>query len=162
MIMRAVWVACCLVWLLPAAAEGATVPVVDLVVVEKSRHRLSLFARGQLIKRYWVALGPQPRGPKQQAGDGRTPEGRYLLDYKKEDSRYHKAIHISYPGLRDLHQAWARGVDPGGAIWLHGQPDAGIRLQSSNWTNGCIALLNEDMDELWALIRPGTPIEIRP
>ena len=62
----------------------------------------------------------------------------------------------------DLHQAWARGIDPGGAIWIHGQPAPGRRLQPSNWTNGCIALLNEDMDELWELIRPGTPIEIRP
>ncbi len=159
--MRGLWLALCLPWLSVVMAAEAP-PVVDRVLVEKSRHRLSLFADGVLIKRYWIALGPNPAGPKQQRGDGRTPEGRYLLDYKKANSSFYKAIHISYPNLQDLQQARQRQVDPGGEIWLHGQPVAGVRLQSSNWTNGCIGLLNEDMDELWEWIRPGTPIEISP
>ena len=91
---------------------------------------------------------------------------RYLLDYKKEDSNYYKAFHISYPSLADMQRARKLGVDPGGQILLHGQRKGSVMsdetLQRSNWTNGCIALINADMDEVWASVAPGTPIEIHP
>lgn len=163
--MRQLWMVVILAWWLPAQAQWFVPPKVDLVVVEKSRHSLSLYYRGRFIKRYWVALGPNPAGHKLRAGDGRTPEGRYLLDYKKDHSRFYKAIHISYPNLQDLERAKTQGLDPGGEILLHGQPLNGAeqaRLQGSNWTNGCIAVLDEDMDEIWAVVQPGMPIEIRP
>ena len=127
-------------------------------------YSLSLYSQQRLVKRFWVALGTNPQGPKQQAGDKRTPEGVYLLDYKKTDTAYYKAIHISYPNEQDRARAQALGVDPGGMILIHGQPNgtplSGAGLQSSNWTDGCIALLNHDMDELWQAVEPGTLIQI--
>ena len=138
----------------------------DLVVVKKSQYSLTLMKDGKPIRRYWIALGANPKGPKVRKGDKRTPEGRYLLDYKKEQSGFYKAFHISYPNLNDLNRAKTLGVEPGNMIMIHGQPnyssDEQRAVQNSNWTNGCIALLNHDMEELWELVDPGTPIEIRP
>ncbi|WP_406664555.1 murein L,D-transpeptidase family protein [Gallaecimonas sp. GXIMD1310] len=136
----------------------------DMVVVHKSTYSLSLVKNGKVLKRFWIALGSAPKGPKVMEGDNRTPEGRYLLDYKKDDSAFYKAIHINYPNARDRARAQHLGVDPGGMIMIHGQAnDAGSpRVQPSNWTNGCIALLNRDMDQLWQAIQPGTPIVIYP
>ena len=138
----------------------------DLVVVKKSQYSLILMKDGKPIRRYWIALGANPKGPKVRQGDRRTPEGRYLLDYKKEQSGYYKAFHISYPNLNDLTRARTLGVEPGNMVMIHGQPnyasDDQRAVQNSNWTNGCIALLNHDMEELWELVEPGTPIEIRP
>lgn len=154
-----------------AADEAATpvvasTPVVDLVRVVKSERRLYLLSGGQVIGRYRIALGPHPLGPKRQQGDGRTPEGRYVLDAKKADSDYYKAIHISYPNADDLARARARGVKPGEAIMIHGQRNGyaslGIFLQRTDWTNGCIALANADMDEVWNRVAVGTPIELLP
>lgn len=147
-------------------STSVSASVIDLVVVKKSQYSLTLYAHGIPVKRYWVALGPNPRGPKVREGDMRTPEGRYLLDYKKDDSSYYKAFHISYPNLADMERAKKLGVNPGGSILLHGQRKGSIMsdetVQQSNWTNGCIALVNKDMDELSELVQPGTPIEIRP
>jgi len=161
-----------LLWLLCAlplwsqAEPIAGMPKIDRVVVSKSLYSLSLYSQQRLVKRFWVALGTNPQGPKQQAGDKRTPEGVYLLDYKKTDTAYYKAIHISYPNEQDRARAQALGVDPGGMILIHGQPNgtplSGAGLQSSNWTDGCIALLNHDMDELWQAVEPGTLIQILP
>ncbi len=138
----------------------------DLVVVKKSQYSLTLMKGGKPIKRYWIALGSNPKGPKIRRGDKRTPEGRYLLDYKKDESGFYKAIHISYPNLTDLQRAKALGVEPGNMVMIHGQPNYATEdqtaVQNSNWTNGCIALLNQDMAELWELVDPGTPIEIHP
>jgi murein L,D-transpeptidase YafK len=138
----------------------------DLVVVKKSQYSLILMKDGKPIKRYWIALGSNPKGPKIRRGDKRTPEGRYLLDYKKDESGFYKAIHISYPNLADLRRAKDLGVEPGNMVMIHGQPNYATEeqtaVQNSNWTNGCIALLNQDMAELWELVEPGTPIEIRP
>jgi murein L,D-transpeptidase YafK len=138
----------------------------DLVVVKKSQYSLILMKDGKPIKRYWIALGSNPKGPKIRRGDKRTPEGRYLLDYKKDESGFYKAIHISYPNLADLKRAKELGVEPGNMVMIHGQPNYATEeqtaVQNSNWTNGCIALLNQDMAELWELVEPGTPIEIRP
>ncbi len=158
----AVWLAGCLV----VTAQATIMPKADLVVVKKSQYSLTLYSKGTLLKRYWVALGPNPRGTKLKEGDNKTPEGRYLLDYRKPDSKYYKAYHISYPSLADMKRAKALGVQPGGNILLHGQRKGSVMddemLQRSNWTNGCIALINADMDEVWASVPPGTPIEILP
>ncbi len=135
-----------------------------LVVVNKSRYTLTVYKGNLALRQFWIALGENPRGPKVMAGDKRTPEGRYLLDYKKENSNFHRAIHISYPNDQDLMRSQALGVEPGSMVMIHGQPNTVTNkgVQRSNWTNGCIALLDHDMDELWGLVEPGTPIEIRP
>jgi len=155
----------CLLMLFVSVAE-ASMPKADLVVVKKSQYSLELFKDGKPIRHYWIALGMNPKGPKVRKGDLRTPEGRYLLDYKKDNSGYYKAIHISYPNLSDLQRAKMLGVDPGNMVMIHGQPNRADpdepAVQRSNWTNGCIALLNHEMDELWDMVDPGTPIEIRP
>ena len=155
----------CLLMLFVCVAE-ASMPKADLVVVKKSQYSLELFKDGKPIRHYWIALGMNPKGPKVRKGDLRTPEGRYLLDYKKDNSGYYKAIHISYPNLTDLQRAKMLGVDPGNMVMIHGQPNRADpdepAVQNSNWTNGCIALLNHEMDELWDMVDPGTPIEIRP
>ncbi|GAA4503287.1 L,D-transpeptidase family protein [Pseudaeromonas paramecii] len=157
------------VWLfllcsLPVQAAWFVPPDVDLIVVEKARHSLVLYHQGQPIKRYWVALGSNPLGHKLQQGDGRTPEGRYTIDARRPQSRFYKALHISYPNEEDRRSAQARGVSPGSDILIHGQPNGSeaLGVQSSYWTNGCIGLLNGDMDELWQVVKEGTPIEIRP
>ncbi|MFS1525297.1 L,D-transpeptidase family protein [Microbulbifer sp. 2304DJ12-6] len=117
------------------------------------------------MKTCQVALGASPKGHKMQEGDEKTPEGRYTLDYKKEDSAYYRAMHISYPSSRDRAQAEARGVSPGGFIMIHGQRNGlgwlAAITQRFNWTDGCIALSNTEMDVFMSLVQTGTPIEIR-
>lgn len=139
---------------------------VNAVRVLKSAHRLQLLADGQVVREFRIALGRNPKGHKMRAGDGRTPEGTYSLDYKKSDSAFYKAMHISYPNANDIAAAKSRGVDPGSLIMIHGQKNGmGVLAyftQWFNWTNGCIALSNEDMDTLWALVEAGTAIEILP
>ena len=158
--MRAVLI--CLLALWPALSMASL--SADMVVVHKSRYSLTLMKDGKEVKRYWIALGPAPVGHKQREGDQRTPEGRYLLDYKKTNSGFYKAIHVSYPNLDDLANAKEKGVSPGGMIMIHGQRNnwGSPAVQRSNWTNGCIALLNHDMDEVWNAVQPGTPIVIYP
>jgi murein L,D-transpeptidase YafK len=139
---------------------------VDQVLVIKSEQKLYLLSGGKRLYEYRVALGANPVGHKQQEGDERTPEGNYVLDYKLSDSAFHKAIHISYPNEIDKANALAKGVDPGGLIMIHGQKNGLGMLawisQRFNWTNGCIAVTNDEMDEIWGLVKSGTPIEIRP
>jgi murein L,D-transpeptidase YafK len=153
-----------LLLLLPATPFSAN--AADLVLVRKSQARLYLMQDGRVQKSYAIALGRNPTGHKQQAGDKRTPEGRYVLDYKKSDSAFYKSIHISYPNQRDKLLAAARGVDPGGLIMIHGQKNGFAWLadvtQQRNWTDGCIAVTNAQMDEIWEAVTVGTPIEIRP
>lgn len=141
-------------------------PVVDLVRVLKSEHKLQLISEGKITREFHVALGGKPEGHKQQEGDGRTPEGIYTLDYKKSDSAFYRAIHISYPNNSDIAAAKSRGVNPGGAIMIHGQKNGlgwmSFISQGFDWTNGCIALTNSDMDIVWTEVREGTQIEIKP
>lgn len=145
----------------PEAVWGVT--GVDTVLVVKSERTLYLKSNGEILRRYPVALGPVPWGHKQQEGDERTPEGRYILDYKNAESRFYKSIRVSYPNLRDRLRAEQLGVDPGGNIMIHGQPDGAEEgAQLFNWTDGCIAVSNQHMDEIWQLVTVGTPIEIRP
>ena len=138
----------------------------DMVLVEKSKSRLYLMRQGEAFASFHVAFGSNPKGHKQEQGDGKTPEGRYMLNYKNAGSAFYKSIHISYPSAKDRQDALKRGVDPGGDIMIHGQKNGYGRLsflvQRFNWTNGCIALSDRDMDLVWDAVKPGTPIEIRP
>ena len=143
---------------LPALAE------VDLVNVDKSEHRMYLMQGNTIIREYQVAFGANPRGHKQQEGDEKTPEGFYTLDYKKEDSTFHRAMHISYPNDTDITNARNNGVSPSGFIMVHGQRNGlgwlSFITQRFDWTNGCIALTNKDMDEFMTLVATGTKIHI--
>jgi len=140
----------------------------DQVVVEKSKRRLMLIQNGEVIREYRIALGERPQGHKVRQGDERTPEGNYFLDWRNPNSRFHKSIHISYPNKWDSRLARLRGYDPGGMIMIHGQPNHirskkfKERYLSRDWTNGCIAVRNHEMDEIWRLVRYGTPIKILP
>ena len=139
---------------------------VDYVLVNKSEQKMYLLSGGKRLKEYHVVFGANPKGHKQQEGDQRTPEGKYVLDYKKSNSAFHKAIHISYPNDKDKARAKKKGVNPGGLIMIHGQKNGLGWLswlsQNFNWTDGCIAVTNEEMDEIWKLVKVGTPIEIQP
>ena len=138
----------------------------DSVLVVKSESKLYLIKDSKEFKKYHVSFGANPRGHKLQEGDKRTPEGKYILDYKKTDSAFYKSIHISYPNELDRKKAQEKGVNPGGAIMIHGQKNGLGWLyfisRYFNWTNGCIALSNKDMDEVWDAVDVGTPIEIKP
>lgn len=137
---------------------------VDLVRVDKSDRRLELIGGGKVLRSYSIALGGDPLGHKHQEGDQRTPQGRYVLDWRNPNSIAHKSIHISYPNADDLAAAKTRHVDAGGMIMIHGQPNGfgwwGWLLQLVDWTDGCIAVTDSDMDEIWAMVADGTPIEI--
>ena len=146
---------------------GATdFPIADKVVVEKAERKLHLLKGGVAIRSFDIALGIRPVGHKQQEGDFKTPEGSYLLDARNPDSEYFLAIHVSYPDSRDRAEARKKGVDPGGAIMIHGQPNDPTRSEAyyrtQDWTNGCIAVSNSDMIDIWLMTRESTPIEIRP
>ncbi len=149
-----------------AAHQVDVLPHADRVLVEKSDRRLSLLRGDEVIKSYSVSLGANPKGHKQQEGDERTPEGSYVLDRRNSRSRFYRAIHISYPNKQDQRAARRRGVSPGGDILIHGLPNgwdwaAGF-LALVNWTDGCIAVNNAEMDEIWKAVADGTPIEIQP
>ncbi|MEM7021694.1 MAG: L,D-transpeptidase family protein [Pseudomonadota bacterium] len=138
----------------------------DLVVVYKSERVLHLKRAGRVLKSFSIALGREPKGHKRQEGDGRTPEGVYTLDWRNPSSQFHRALHISYPGPDDAEQATRWGVSPGGQIMLHGLPNgvAADRVGHPNrdWTEGCIALTNEEIEEIWARVDDGTTIIIYP
>lgn len=148
-------------WAVPAQEAD-----IDYVLVKKSELKMYLISNGKKIKEYSISLGAKPKGHKEQEGDERTPEGKYFLDYKKSDSSFYKAIHISYPNEEDKAKAKEKGVNPGGLIMIHGQKNGLGWLswlsQNFNWTNGCIAVTNSEMDEIWNLVKVGTPIEILP
>ena len=138
---------------------------VDSALVDKSEEKLFLLSGDTIVAEYSVAFGGDPKGHKQKEGDEKTPEGHYILDYKKSDSSFYKAIHISYPNEADKNAAAALGVDPGGLIMIHGQRNGLGWLawitQLFNWTDGCVAVTNSDMDEIWDAVAENTPIEIR-
>jgi len=163
---RGLWVALLVLPLIHTAAGASEVRKADAVLVVKSEKRLYLLDEGETFASYHVTFGEDPKGHKQRRGDGRTPEGRYVLDYKNAQSSYYRSIHISYPDEQDRRVARQLGADPGGDIMIHGQPNgwgwAGFALQTISWTDGCIALTDSDMDHVWQAVDPGTPIEIRP
>lgn len=132
---------------------------VDRIVVNKERREMLL--RGESVLRsYRVSLGRQPLGHKEREGDGRTPEGRYVIDRRNPKSGYHLSLRISYPNPADRARARELGVEPGGDVMIHGLKD-GVRRED-DWTQGCIAVTDEEMDEIWGLVREGTPIVINP
>lgn len=144
-----------------ALAEDGTV---DLVLVHKSNRTLQLMSKGTVLRSYDVRLGGQPTGDKQQVGDGRTPEGRYVIAARNERSAFHLSLKISYPDARDQADAAMRGVSPGGDIFIHGAPNWWVLpgQPPGDWTRGCIAVTKAEIEEIWRLVQDGTPIEIRP
>ena len=147
-------------------ANPASSPRADRVIVIKHERKLKLMNAGKVLKTYSVALGGAPTGPKERQGDHRTPEGVYILDSRNSHSHFYKAIHISYPNADDRKRAARLGVSPGGDIFLHGLPNGyafvGAAHRLHDWTDGCIAVSNSEIDEIWSLVPNGTPIEIKP
>ena len=127
---------------------------------------MQLLAAGKVIRTYRVALGRGGLAPKQREGDGLTPEGHYVIDARSDHSKYYKSLHLSYPNSADRKRAERQGISPGGAIMIHGLPNGmgwlGARHRLFDWTLGCIAVTDEEIDEVWTLVPVGTPVEIRP
>ena len=142
---------------------GAAPPVADFILVDKSDRTLTLFTGGKLTKTYSdISFGDAPTGHKQFEGDERTPEGRYIIDTRNPNSAYHLSLRVSYPNAQDRAFAEAQGRDPGGDIFIHGQPNSlpSGRL-TGDWTDGCIAVSNAEMEQLWNAVPDGTTIEIQ-
>jgi murein L,D-transpeptidase YafK len=137
---------------------------VDRIVIEKAARRLQLFQDGRPVRTYTVALGFTPAGDKVRQGDGKTPEGEFTIDRRNAESAFHLSIGLDYPQPEDRARAEKGGYSPGGDIFIHGQPNAlpgGFKLKG-DWTAGCIALTNDEMNEIWAVTPVGTKVEIRP
>lgn len=139
---------------------------VDRIVVLKSKRTIQLMSGTEVIRSYKVALGGQPVGAKDRQGDHKTPEGIYSVDQKNPNSQFHKALHISYPSAADREKARKLGVKPGGDVEIHGLGAKwgwiGSQHRLTDWTDGCIAVTNEEIDEIWPLVETGTVVEIRP
>jgi len=150
---------------LHCAAIAAPVQA-DKIVILKSAHSMTLLNGGKVLKTYKVALGSVPVGPKRVEGDHKTPEGDYLIDAKNAHSQFHLSLHISYPSAADQQRARSLGARPGGAIMIHGlaRPFAylGPLHRQTDWTDGCIAVTNAEIEEIWKLVPVGTRVEIRP
>jgi murein L,D-transpeptidase YafK len=168
---RPVWGILCALFLFAAAAAaepGLSLghEQADSVLVVKSERKLYLLKAGRILREFDVSLGLVPNGPKQREGDFRTPEGRYFLESRNVDSDYFLSIKVSYPNELDRERARAEDVDPGGQIMIHGLPNEPKydvrRYQDSDWTDGCIAVSNSDMIDIWLMTRESLPIEIRP
>lgn len=151
-------------WLAPL--QAGEFPVADKIVVDKTARKLYLMQGSAAFRTFDIALGIVPEGGKTREGDFRTPEGRYILDTRNPNSEFFLSIHISYPNQQDRRQARQDGVAPGGAIMIHGQPNVPTKSEAyyrtQDWTNGCIALSNSDMIDVWLMTGENTPIEIRP
>ncbi|MEM7611466.1 MAG: L,D-transpeptidase family protein [Pseudomonadota bacterium] len=141
-------------------------PTADLVVVNKSERWLRLYRDDEILREFPIALGAEPKGDKEQEGDNRTPEGRYLLDMRNTQSSFFLSIRVSYPSPGDVREARSKGVAPGGQIMIHGQPNEPTYspgyYASTDWTNGCIAVSNAAMIDIWLMTESMTPIEILP
>jgi murein L,D-transpeptidase YafK len=138
----------------------------DRVLIDKSERQMTLLRGGRPLKSYRISLGRNPIGHKRQEGDGRTPEGFYRVDFHKRDSAFHRALHISYPSPEDIASATRAGVSPGGDIMIHGLPNGmgviGKLHRRRDWTEGCIAVTNNEIEEIWRAVPDGTPVEITP
>ncbi|QPK65492.1 L,D-transpeptidase family protein [Methylomonas sp. LL1] len=148
------------------SASMPVAAVADGVRIYKAAHKLQVLDGRRVLYEFPVSLGRNPQGHKLQEGDGRTPEGMYRLDYKNPASAFYKAIHISYPNSKDVAAAKQRGVDPGGQVMIHGQRNGLGWLwfisRFFDWTQGCVALSDDDMDLLWNAVDAGTTVEILP
>jgi murein L,D-transpeptidase YafK len=149
-----------------SVGPGGPVPLADSIVIEKKARRLTLYHQGRPLRSYLVALGANPVGDKRFAGDRRTPEGVFFIDYKHEKSDFHLAMHISYPDSSHRARAEAAGMSPGGDIMIHGlrngQGASGAFHRTVDWTDGCIALTDEEIEGMWSAVMVGTPVEIKP
>lgn len=149
------------------ASASHAIERADAVLVKKSERALYLLREGRVLRQYKIMLGPHAKGPKLMEGDERTPEGQYMLDRKNANSRFYKSIRISYPNVFDIERAQKFNVDPGNSIMIHGMKNSWNdktkkQALKFNWTDGCIAVADNDMDEIWEAVDIGTPIEIRP
>jgi murein L,D-transpeptidase YafK len=155
-----------IVLLAPGLTQASEFPVADRVVIEKDARLLHLMRGGKAFRTFKIALGIRPVGDKKAEGDFKTPEGKYTLDHRNPNSEFFLSIHVSYPNSADRREAAKLGVDPGGAIMIHGQPNEPSRSEAyyrtQDWTNGCIAVSNSDMIDIWLMTGENTPIEIRP
>ena len=150
-----------------SSTPRATAPVAaDSLVLTKSRRELVVYFHGDPVRTYYVALGRNPVGDKERIGDNRTPEGLFFIQGRNPNSRYHLSLRISYPDATHRARAARLGVEPGGDIMIHGLPAEqapfGAAHRDYDWTNGCIAVTNKEIEELWRVIRDGTPIQIKP
>ena len=138
----------------------------DSLVLTKSRRELDVYYHGDRVRTYYVALGRSPIGDKERIGDNRTPEGLFFIQGRNPNSRYHLSLRISYPDASHRARAARLGVEPGGDIMIHGLPEEqaafGPAHRDYDWTNGCIAVTNQEIEELWRVVRDGTPIQIKP
>jgi murein L,D-transpeptidase YafK len=145
---------------------GGPMALADSIVIEKKAHRLTLFHLGRPMRTFLVALGTQPVGDKLSVGDQRTPEGLFSIDGRNPYSKYHLSLSISYPDSSHRVRAEAAGVDPGGNIMIHGLPNGrgktGAFHRTVDWTNGCIALTDEEIEEIWSIVPTGTQVQIKP
>jgi len=152
--------------LAPALLQAGDFPTADEVIIDKSDRELHLIHKGEIFRTFKIALGIRPEGDKEKEGDFKTPEGQYYLDVRNPNSDYFLSIHVSYPSAADRQEALQAGLDPGGAIMIHGQPNIPTRSETyyrtQDWTNGCIAVSNSDMIDIWLMTGTNTPIEIRP
>lgn len=151
--------------LLAIPIQGKTTQADEILVI-KSTHTMALLRDGKTLKTYKVALGGEPVGPKRIEGDHKTPEGDYIIDAKNAHSRFHLSLHISYPSPADMERARKLGSRPGGAIMIHGLASSFAYLgplhRQTDWTDGCIAVTNAEIEEIWRLVPVGTRVEIRP
>jgi murein L,D-transpeptidase YafK len=141
-----------------------TLPEIERIVVYKAQRRMELWSQGQLAHTFTgIQLGDAPTGHKQFQGDEKTPEGRYTIDYGNPESAYHLSLHIDYPRAEDVAFARSQGRSPGGQIFIHGQPNSWPSGRvPGDWTDGCIALADDEIEALWEAVPNGTPIEILP
>jgi murein L,D-transpeptidase YafK len=150
----------------PADVPEASVDRIDRILVVKSERKMYLQSAGRTLRTFDISLGLVPEGAKQREGDFRTPEGVYYIESKNERSDFFLALKVSYPNEQDRARAREKGIDPGGQIMIHGLPNAPKYPESSylgtDWTDGCIAVSNSDMVDLWLMTSVATPIEIRP
>jgi murein L,D-transpeptidase YafK len=148
------------------ATTGVAALQADRIVIQKAARKLTLLRNGRPFRSYHVSLGSNPKGAKEREGDGRTPEGVYTIDSRNAYSKYHLAMHVSYPNAADRLRARRLHVRPGGEIMIHGTPNRwrGLRLifQHTDWTAGCIAVSDAEIEEIWRLVPNGTVVEIRP
>jgi murein L,D-transpeptidase YafK len=153
--------------LFPFSPAFASVVKADKIVVIKSKRVMLLLNNGEILRAYRISLGKHPVGHKTHQGDQKTPEGTYVIDSRISDSKFYLALHISYPNDSDIKNAQKLGIDPGGDIVIHGLPNGlgkkiGKLHRMTDWTDGCIAVTNSEMEEIWKLIPDGTAIEIKP
>jgi len=138
----------------------------DKILIEKSKRKMTLLTNGKIRKTYRISLGGNPNGPKERQGDNKTPEGIYIIDARNMDSNYHLSLHISYPNEKDKRRAKELGVSPGGDIMIHGIKNGyswiGDLHKGFDWTNGCIAVTDKEIEEIDRLVPNGTLVEIRP